>query len=295
MTTIEFRYQKDIMTSKGEDNVSIDDIQVTGQNIDWWPFYQVNDPLSDVDHDGLSNQEEFKAFTNPHSIDSDFDGLTDQEEIHHYKTNPLKSDSDNDGISDFNEIKAQLNPMDPNDALKDKDGDGDNNLIESLYAGKINDSVTLAKGINNKSDILNTQKLSKQWNFNPKNIYFSASYPKIFSYLSGTRGWEIKNDSLEANPITHHMAAVMEYTDFFEAGQLHFNLQLNTEKNADKVYIFVDQKPTKINGISGIQDLSRNIELTRGEHTIRFVYIKDAQKSSILDFVRIENIRYQTF
>jgi len=69
------------------------------------------DALLDLDNDGLTNLDEFKANTNPTSRDSDADGLPD----------------------DY-EIAMGLNPLDPLDALLDSDNDGYTNL-EELLAG----------------------------------------------------------------------------------------------------------------------------------------------------------------
>ncbi len=64
----------------------------------------------DDDRDGLTNEEEQKAGTNPEVADTDQDGLSDYEEIKVYSTNPLSADTDGDGYKDGAEIQNGYNP-----------------------------------------------------------------------------------------------------------------------------------------------------------------------------------------
>lgn len=59
---------------------------------------------TDIDGDGLSNDEEVSLGTEPYLTDSDNDGLSDYDEINVYMTDPLLPDSDGDGVSDAEEI-----------------------------------------------------------------------------------------------------------------------------------------------------------------------------------------------
>jgi outer membrane protein OmpA-like peptidoglycan-associated protein len=75
---------------------------------------------ADPDKDGLTNDEEKLAGTDPNNPDTDGDGLTDGDEVHKYHTNPLKADTDGDGLSDYDEImKYHTDPL-----KVDTDGDG---------------------------------------------------------------------------------------------------------------------------------------------------------------------------
>lgn len=68
----------------------------------------------------------------PDSIDppdSDGDGRNDNDD----------PDDDNDSISDFTEEAIGLNPLDPDDALADKDGDGFSNLVEAIAGSDLDD------------------------------------------------------------------------------------------------------------------------------------------------------------
>lgn len=86
---------------------------------------------TDIDNDGLSNEEERMAGTNPYDADTDGDGLTDHEELHIHNTNPLYWDSDRDGLSDYQELMRY--GTDPNDP--DTDGDGLSDREEILRHG----------------------------------------------------------------------------------------------------------------------------------------------------------------
>lgn len=68
---------------------------------------------ADADNDGLADNEEAEAGTNPQLSDSDNDGLSDREEARVYKTDPLKADTDNDNVADAEEIKNRRDPLNP--------------------------------------------------------------------------------------------------------------------------------------------------------------------------------------
>ncbi|MCC7386130.1 MAG: DUF4215 domain-containing protein [Deltaproteobacteria bacterium] len=80
----------------------------------------------DPDQDGLSNDEEATAGTDPLDADTDDDGLLDGPEVTG-GTRPLDADSDDDGLSDGEERQAGADGFitDPLDADSDNDGLGD--------------------------------------------------------------------------------------------------------------------------------------------------------------------------
>ncbi len=97
----------------------------------------VNDP--DSDDDGLTDGAEVKTYTtDPLNMDSDADGLTDEEEVIIYLTNPLKSDSDADGLTDGNEVSTYT--TDPNNPDSDADGMLDGWEIDNGLNPLINDA-----------------------------------------------------------------------------------------------------------------------------------------------------------
>lgn len=74
----------------------------------------VSDAVGDYDKDGLTNQQEYWAHTNPRKVDTDQDGILDGEE-----------DFDTDGLS--NRLEANLGSR-PD--LSDTDDDGDSDSVE---------------------------------------------------------------------------------------------------------------------------------------------------------------------
>lgn len=65
----------------------------------------------DSDGDGLTDEEERKLGTDPHSADTDGDGLSDGDEVT-LETDPNAVDTDGDGYSDFDEIVEDKDPTD---------------------------------------------------------------------------------------------------------------------------------------------------------------------------------------
>jgi len=68
---------------------------------------------SDIDTDGLNDEEEILLGTNPSRADTDLDGLSDYDEVKVYFTNPVKNDTDGDGYMDGIEIQNGYDPNGP--------------------------------------------------------------------------------------------------------------------------------------------------------------------------------------
>ncbi len=102
---------------------------------DWWEWYYLGNLSSsatdDPDSDGLTNAQEYEFGTSPGDADADNDGANDGQEWA-AGTNPHLADTDLDGIPDGYEIDKNLDPLDYDDALDDKDGDHIPNLYEYL-------------------------------------------------------------------------------------------------------------------------------------------------------------------
>jgi len=90
----------------------------------------VNFIEQDSDADGLADNAELSAGTDPLNPDSDSDGLNDGEEVNVYGTNPLSADTDGDGLPDVFEVNNNLNALDATDAALDNDADSYSNLSE---------------------------------------------------------------------------------------------------------------------------------------------------------------------
>lgn len=85
----------------------------------------------DDDGDGLSNDLEDAAGTDPALADTDEDGLTDGQEVDEYETNPLVADTDGDGVLDGDEVAQGTDPNDATGgaALPVAETEGDNAVV----------------------------------------------------------------------------------------------------------------------------------------------------------------------
>lgn len=92
--------------------------------------------VPDADGDGLDDEEEANAGTNPNLADSDRDNLNDADEVE-LQLNPLDKDTDDDGVRDGDEGRACRTGCDP-DPGRDSDADG---LIDALQPDSDGDGV----------------------------------------------------------------------------------------------------------------------------------------------------------
>ena len=86
---------------------------------------------TDIDKDGVNDQQEFKLKLNPFSKDTDEDGISDADEIK-LGLDPKNPDTDRDGIPDKIELQLKTNPLDKNS----KPIDNDNNQISDEWEEK---------------------------------------------------------------------------------------------------------------------------------------------------------------
>lgn len=78
---------------------------------------------SDIDGDGLTDDDEVARGTSAAESDTDKDGLSDGKEVNVFKTDPVKADTDGDGYPDGDELYGGFDPNGPS-RLPDLDGDG---------------------------------------------------------------------------------------------------------------------------------------------------------------------------
>ncbi|MFU2511754.1 M4 family metallopeptidase [Pseudoalteromonas sp. ASV78] len=132
---LEFKYQKDVSSSRGEDTVWLDN----------FVYYSESD-LTDTDQDQLPDYWELKYGLDrldPTDAlsDHDFDGLSALEEFN-LGTNPTSGDSDNDEMSDAYEVTQNLSPLDADDATSDFDNDSFTNIQEFYAQSSASDSTS---------------------------------------------------------------------------------------------------------------------------------------------------------
>ena len=119
------------------------DADEDGISDDYEQHYQLNpsdpsDALLDSDGDGLTNLDEFRLGSDPHSTDTDQDGVLDlTDRCPRTRTGArvgaegcTSADADRDGMPDEYENDYGFDPKNPDDAKEDFDGDGAANIIE---------------------------------------------------------------------------------------------------------------------------------------------------------------------
>jgi cell wall-associated NlpC family hydrolase len=122
----------------------------------------------DSDHDGLTDEFEKLAGTNPQVADTDGDGLSDGYEATSSHTDPLTSDTDGDGISDPSELAAGTDagrlpgtagvvgsgPFAENvrNGVQDADADGLSDRTEKLVGTNANAADTDGDGLSDSTE-----------------------------------------------------------------------------------------------------------------------------------------------
>jgi len=112
---------------------------------DWWEHdYRLDwenpdNAGEDPDDDGLTNLQEYLHRTDPKDSDSDDDGLSDGDEVNVHSTDPTNPDTSGNGIPDGWLVEHGFDPLDPDVAHQDTDGDDYTNLEEYTWGTDPND------------------------------------------------------------------------------------------------------------------------------------------------------------
>ena len=283
---IAFSYFKDGIISSFEDTVWIDNVFYSGLAVDsdedgmtdeWETLFGLDpedaaDAGLDGDEDGLTNLEEFTLLTDPTEVDSDGDLLADGAEVADYLTSPTNADTDGDYVSDGEEVAAELDPLDAADGAGDLDNDTFSNSLEGKYGSDINDATSMPSTVT------------------VVNETFSSVLSDLWTTPHTLETWDTNNGVLRSQAVSNGKAASIEMANLFSAGTLYFDYIADTEEGADYLEVWVDGE--KVVNASGDVSDSFELEIAQGEHTISYVYRKNAVASSTLDFASIDNMAF---
>jgi Bacterial TSP3 repeat len=178
---------------------------------------------SDIDEDGLSNEEEEVLKTDPESSDTDRDGLSDREEVKIYHTDPLHEDTDGDSYLDGEEVKNGYNPL----------GSGklfDFSLITDEYPSDNFTETTIKELIKPNIDI-------NDWSsFSTNDFNLSFKYPFDWSINE-------EENKIIVSPLDSHVTDYME----IEIRENIFQLDLVDWLSTQEDYPDFKQDQLKIN------------------------------------------------
>ncbi len=238
-----------------------------------------NDAVTDLDNDNLSNLLEFQRRTDPNVMDTDGDTINDGDEVTIHGTDPVLADTDADGMADGFELLYGFDPLNELDGGYDFDGDGFTNADEFEFQTNPNDSSSLP-GIELIS--FTEAELSPYW------VTPEAS---VIDWIIDSTESQHLTGSLRAQNSTSSSGdkSIIEFSAYFEANSLSFWSKMDNENCCNYFSVYVDN--SRVIYTSSRHDwLKRNVNLSEGEHTIRFEY--SSSSSSESNGVWIDNLRY---
>lgn len=253
----------------------------------WWETsYALDDadPADaglDADGDGLTNLQEFENGTNPLISDTDNDGLTDSDELSLYLTNPKQSDSDGDGLSDGSEVQIHL--TDPLASDTDLDGFSDGEEV-NLYGTDPTDATSVPAALTSFNESFEGGVIPAGWD--PASS--SNADWMIGSTFSNTGSY-----SLRSGVIYHSQQSGVEFTGLFAAGTLSFSTRVDAESCCDRLYFYVDGVLVYTISANSVW-ANYQTNLTSGEHTLEWRYVKDGSVSTGTDAAWIDDIVFTT-
>ncbi|AWB68452.1 hypothetical protein C2869_19480 [Saccharobesus litoralis] len=246
---------------------------------DWWEqrhqlLIDSDDANEDADNDGLTNIQEYSAYTDPNASDTDQDGVSDGDEVNTHQSNPLLTDSDNDGLNDNQELTLGTNIIKA-DSDDDKFNDGaEVNVFNTdpLDANSVPDSL---------QDSFESDTLASMWQATD-----NSNADWFITDSDASDG----SQSLRAGIINNSQQSGVQVTYNFSAGKLSFDVRVDSESCCDSLLIFLNDE--NIEGTSLQQWQSFSFDISEGEHTIKFVYRKDGSSSRGEDTAWIDNILF---
>ena len=293
--TIQFTYRKNGSISNYEDTVWIDsvlfetdtDVDDDGMTNQWelvWglDIHDPSDAALDKDGDGATNLQEFEHGSNPLLIDSDGDGLNDGDELNSYGTSPILTDSDEDEIDDGFEVSFGLDPLDPNDAALDMDGDGSSNLEEFRNG-------------TNPSD-------AEDYRFPISFMYetFESELPAGWEILgTGSAQWQFSEDwqsqgirSLKAEGLAGRGSTTLRFGADFADGVLSFDYRTRLASCCHSLRFYVDG--VYITNYNSYGDIRRRAShhLSSGYHIIEIVFYNSSY-STYENFAWLDLIMFE--
>lgn len=183
------------------------------------------DAALDVDHDGLTALEEYRAGTDPRNPDTDGDGISDGDEVHctrGFCTNPLLADTDGDGVRDGTEI---LTGSDPANAASVNLGaalrsirvtPGNFTLIVNSLTGSANVQLTVTGTLIDGAEI-NLTSSARQTRYASSNVdscNFGSPDGRVYASNAGSCEITVSNNG--------HTATVQGTVRDFAPGALSF-------------------------------------------------------------------------
>lgn len=262
---------------KGENETN--DLDSDGIDDSWEleHFGNLNHDMSqDSDTDGLSDEEEYIAGTNPTLVDSDGDGINDGFEFNNgmdpTDVSDVGQDTDNDGLPDAFEIYHGLNINDATDALTDSDGDGYTVFQEFMAATSDNDANEYSPAFAD---------------------FETGSIEPLYWLHSGDMPWQIDDEqvlsgsySLRSGAIIHDERSIISTTVYASGKPMSFELKVSS---GDEFLFYIDGIEQGL-WYGEIEKTRVSFPLSKGKHTLKWLYTKDSIDVEGEDRAWIDNL-----
>jgi len=250
-----------------------------------------SDAKTDLDNDGLTNEEEYWLGSLPGLADSDADGLDDLAEARLYGTSLTTSDTDNDRMDDGYEIANGLDPRDSGDKTGDLDNDGVSNFAEALLGTSASDPSDTPPFTDNIMESFESGVLPANWTTPPNSDLDWA--PENLTGSDGTwslRSGTVRRDFGSRRTSRIQTSVVVHESDFQFSYYWH-------SSTSDLFSVYIDDElvfeASETNGLGErYWKESPVFRLTEGYHEIRFDMEKISFPNVACGCVRIDNLRF---